>query len=210
VTARLAPTRVNLLRARRRLAQVLRGTALLKRKREALVRELFRLARPAADARVRIAEGFTEAYDSLLHALAMHGRSGLRAIAGPSRILDVQVDPAQIWGITVSEISGRPSVQRMLDARGIAPASAGPATSETAHRFEALTELLIDAAAAEQRIRRIGDAVAQQTRHLRTLEQRLTPELEGQIAVVQATLQEREREEYLRLKHLQQRSKRRA
>jgi vacuolar-type H+-ATPase subunit D/Vma8 len=98
----------------------------------------------------------------------------------------------------------------MLDARGIAPASAGPATSETAHRFEALTELLIDAAAAEQRIRRIGDAVAQQTRHLRTLEQRLTPELEGQIAVVQATLQEREREEYLRLKHLQQRSKRRA
>lgn len=209
-SARLAPTRVNLLRARRRLAQVLRGTALLKRKREALVRELFRLARPASDVRVRIAEGFNEAYDSLLRALAVHGRAGLRVIAGPSRSLAVQVEPAQLWGIAVSDISGRPSIQRMLDARGIAPASSGPATSETAQRFEALTELLIDAAAAEQRIRRIADAVAQQTRHLRTLEQRLTPELETQIATVQGKLQEREREEYLRLKHLQHRSAKRA
>ncbi|MGH7695823.1 MAG: V-type ATP synthase subunit D, partial [Gemmatimonadaceae bacterium] len=153
MTTRLPPTRINLLRARRRLVQVLRGTALLRRKREALVRELFRLARPAADVRLRIAEGFNEAYESLLHALAVHGRAGLRAIAGPARSLPVRVEPSQIWGIAVSEISGRPSIQRMLDARGIAPGSAGPAASETAQRFEALTELLIDAAAAEQRIR---------------------------------------------------------
>jgi V/A-type H+-transporting ATPase subunit D len=167
------------------------------------VRELFRLARPAADVRARIADGFREAYDSLLAALALHGRAGLRALAGPARDLAVQIEAGQLWGINVSEITGRPSLRRMLDARGIAPGSVGPTTADTARRFESLAELLLDAAAAEQRIRRIGEAVAQQTRHLRTLEQRLMPELQSQMAGIKRTLEEREREEYLRLKHLQ-------
>jgi V/A-type H+-transporting ATPase subunit D len=201
--SRFAATRINLLRARRRLGQVQRGAALLRRRREALVRELFRLARPAADVRARIADGFREAYDSLLAALALHGRAGLRALAGPARDLAVQIEAGQLWGINVSEITGRPSLRRMLDARGIAPGSVGPTTADTARRFESLAELLLDAAAAEQRIRRIGEAVAQQTRHLRTLEQRLMPELQSQMAGIKRTLEEREREEYLRLKHLQ-------
>lgn len=203
MSSRLAPTRINLLRTRRRLSQVQRGTVLLRRKREALVRELFRLARPAADIRAQIASGLREAYDSLLDALAVHGRAGLRTISGRPRDIEVRIEPAQVWGINVSDITQRPSIQRMLDARGIAPGTVGPTTSETARRFEMLTELLLDAAAAEQRIQRISDAVAQETRHLRTLEQRLAPELQTQIATIQGTLQEREREEYLRLKHLQ-------
>jgi V/A-type H+-transporting ATPase subunit D len=203
--SRIAPTRANLLRARRRLSQVQRGAALLRRKREALVRELFRLARPAADSRARIASAFVEAYDGLLSALAIHGRTGLRAIAWPAREIVVRIEPQQIWGISVSVIIERPPIRRMLDARGVAPGTTGPTTSDTASRFETLTELLLDAAVAEQRIRRVADAVARETRHLRTLEQRLAPELEGQISTVQETLQEREREEYLRLKHLQRR-----
>ena len=53
---RTSPTRMNLLRAARRLGQVTRGVGLLRRKREALVTELFKLARPAADARALIAD----------------------------------------------------------------------------------------------------------------------------------------------------------
>jgi len=48
---RPAPTRQNLLALERRLHHVAKGTALLRRKREALVAELFRLARPAVSAR---------------------------------------------------------------------------------------------------------------------------------------------------------------
>jgi V/A-type H+-transporting ATPase subunit D len=200
---RLAPTRINLLRARQRLQQVQRGAVLLRRRREALVRELFRLARPAADIRARIADEFREAYDSLLASLALHGRAGLRALAGPAREIAVEVEAAQLWGITVSEISRHGAIQRSVDARGVAPGSVGPTTAETTRRFEVLAELLLDAAAAEQRIRRIGEAVAQQTRHLRTLEQRLLPELTAQMSSIERSLEEREREEYLRLKHLQ-------
>lgn len=202
---RLAATRVNLLRGRRQLARVEKGAGLLKRKREALVRELFRLARPAADLRTQIGEGFAEAYASVLRALAVHGRSGLRSMAWPERDLAVRIAPNQVWGINVSDIVERPRIRRTLDARGLAPGSTGPSVAETATHFENLTELLLDAAAGEERLRRLGDAAALSARRVRTLEQRITPRLQGQIATVQRTLEEREREEHLRLKRVQQR-----
>ena len=202
---RLAATRVNLLRARRQLARVEKGAGLLKRKREALVRELFRLARPAADLRTRIGTGFLEAYDSVLRALALHGRTSLRAMAWPERDLVVQIEPNQVWGINVSDIVERPRIRRTIDARGLAPGSAGPSVADAATQFENLAELLLDAAAGEERIRRLGDAAALSARRVRTLEQRITPRLHGQIASVQRTLEEREREEHLRLKRVQQR-----
>lgn len=201
---RIAATRINLLASRRRLAQVRRGGALLRRKREALVRELFRLARPAAGAREQIAAELVNAYEELLEALAQHGRAGLRAIAWPARDLELRIESAHLWGISVSDIVSRPTLRRMLDARAVAPGSVGTTTSDVAGRFERITELLLDAAAAEERLRRIADAIAKDTRHLRALEQRLAPQLESQMAHIQATLQEREREEYLRLKHLQE------
>jgi len=200
---RVAPTRINLLAARRRLAQVNRGAALVRRKRDALVRELFRLARPAADLRGEIDGQFSEAYESLLGAFARHGRTGLRALAWPSRPVAVQIVPGQVWGIPVTDIVGGVRIQRMIDARGMSPATAGLATVESARRFEALAERLLEVAAAEQRLRRIGEAVAEESRHLRTLEQRVAPSLTRQITALKRALQEREREEYLRLKHLQ-------
>ena len=207
---RVAPTRINLLSARRRLAQVNRGAALVRRKRDALVRELFRLARPAAEERTEIAAQFAEAYESLLGALSAHGRSGLRAIAWPSRRVEVQIEPAQVWGIPVTEMIGHAKVLRMIDARGVSPGTAGPATTEAARHFEMLAERLLEVAAAEQRLRRISEAVAEESRHLRTLEQRVAPTLTAQIGTLKRALQEREREEYLRLKHLQSRRVERA
>lgn len=202
---RLAATRVNLLRARRQLARVERGAGLLKRKREALVRELFRLARPAANLRTRIGEGFSDAYASVLHALALHGRTALRAMAWPERDLVVRIEPNQVWGINVSDIVERPRIRRTLDARGLPPGSTGPSATEAATHFENLAELLLDAAAGEERIRRLGDAAALSARRVRTLEQRITPRLQEQIATVQRVLEEREREEHMRLKRVQQR-----
>jgi vacuolar-type H+-ATPase subunit D/Vma8 len=66
-------------------------------------------------------------------------------------------------------------------------------------------DLLISAAAREQQIQRLGDAVARSTRQLRTLEQRIEPSLRSRISWVRSTLDEREREEHVRLKRLRKR-----
>jgi V/A-type H+-transporting ATPase subunit D len=200
---RLAPTRLALLRARRDLARVRKGAELLRRKREALVGELFRLARPAVDARATIATHVTEAAPVLMAALAEHGRSGLRAMSWPERALTVELRPGVVWGIPVSDIVEKPPVRRTLDARDLVPGSTGPTAADAALRFEMLADLLLDAAPREQRIRRLGEALARTTRQLRTLEQRLAPQLVERIGRVRGMLEEREREEHLRLKHVQ-------
>ena len=205
---REAPTRATLLRLRRQRAQVAKGTELLRREREALVAELFRLARPAAHARAAIDQRLAEAWPSLLAALAVHGDAGLRALAWPARELEVTLTPGTVWGVVVSDVRDVPPLRRTPEARGLAPGSAGPAAAEAARQFEIALELLLDAAPAEQRLRRLGDAVSKVGRRLRTLEQRVAPALDARATAVRRTLEEREREEHLRLKHVKMKRER--
>lgn len=198
---KVAATRMNLLRARKRLDQVAKGTGLLRRKREALVTELFRLARRAVDTRAQIDDIAAKAYPDLLRALATHGAAGLRAIGWPTRSLTVDLRAVEVWGVAVADIERRPPIQRTAGARGTAPGSAGAAVPAAAG-FETLTEALLDAAAREVLIRRLGDALARTSRQVHTLERRVTPDLASQIRSVHYVLGEREREEYVRLKHI--------
>jgi V/A-type H+-transporting ATPase subunit D len=204
-TERMAPTRMNLLRATRRLERMTKGIAVLRRKREALVSELFKIARPAADARADIGARAREAYAALLEALAVHGRPGLRALGWPGRDVAVELSGRSVWGVAVATIERRPPLQRTLGDRGVAPGSAGPAAVHAAAQFEALAESLVDAAPREMLIQRLGEALARTSRQVNTLERRLVPGLDAQMAGVGRALEEREREEHLRLKHLRRR-----
>ena len=199
---RIAPTRMNLIQATRRLERVAKGAALLRRKREALVSELFRLARPAADARAHIERATARAYPALLRALAAHGRTGLRAIAWPARDVALEMESGSVWGIPVSSIVRRPPLVRTLPARGTPPGSSGLATVDASGEFERLAELLLDAAPREMLIRRLGEVLSQTSRQVNTLERRVAPALRGNILGVRRALDEREREDRLRLKTL--------
>jgi len=198
----VAPTRQNLLRASRRLDRVLRGTQLLRRKREALVSELFKLARPAADARALITQRTRTAWSALLGALAVQGRDGLRALGWPSRDIQVTLRTASVWGIPVASIETPVRLERTLAERGAPPGPGGAAVSRAAHEFELLGQLLLDAAPREMLIRRLGEALARTSRQVHTLERRVAPMLQTQMTAVRRHLEEREREEHLRLKHV--------
>ena len=198
-----APTRQNLLRSRRRLERVSKGVSLLRRKREALVAELFRIAQPAAEQRVSIADRAARAYPALLAALAGEGSVGLGAFGWPVSELRVEIRPAQVWGIPISELLERPPIQRSLAARGTPPGSTGTAPVTTATEFEVLIELLLDAANRETLLRRLGEAVSRTSRQVNTLERRIGPDLDHRITLIRRALDEREREEHLRLSRLQ-------
>ncbi len=200
--AGIAPTRLNLLRAVRRLTRIEKGVELLRRKREALVTEFFQAARPAADARAVIADRARRAYPALLRALAVHGCSGLRAMGWPPRDMAVEIRPAAIWGIPVSELAASPVVRRTVGARGTAPGLTGPAAAEAAAEFEVLAGLLLEAAPRELALRRLGEALALTTRQVNALEQRQLPQVRSQIAFTRSALEEREREEHMRLRRL--------
>ena len=178
-----------------------KGRELLHKKREALVRELLREVRPAADARADIAAQAAVAYRALLAALAIEGAEGLAPLGWPERRLEVQLEPAVVWGVAAPRLSALPPLRRTLAARGTAP-GAGTAATETADAFEALLERLLAAASRELLITRLAGALAAATRQVRSLEQRVTPRLSGELLRVARVLEEREREERVRARHL--------
>ncbi len=197
-----AATRSNLVRLRRRLEQVDRGAALLRRKRESLVKELFELARPAVDVRRGIDEQARTAYRALLAALGSAGEAEMHALTWPTRELRVELVPREAWGIHGVELSSRPAVVRSLAARG---SPAGPGDAEpaaAAEQFERLVQRLLEAAPEELFLRRLGQALSHATRLVNTLEQRVAVSLGHDLAAMRRTLDEREREEHLRLKRL--------
>lgn len=197
--ARPAPTRQNLLALQRRLERVDKGVGLLRRKREALAAELFRLARPAASARASISARAASAYPVLLEALAREGADGLRALGWPGRDLKVEIRSTQVWGIPIGEILRRPAIRRTPHARGVPPGRASSSATEVATAFEELTELLLDAASREALLRRLGEALSRTSRQVNTLERRLGPALRADLGAIRRTLDEREREEHSRL-----------
>ena len=196
----VAPTRLNLLRSKRRLARVREGTDLLRRKREALVRELLAHALPAMDARESIGRAASAAYPALLEALAQEGSHGLIAAAEPLRDIRVTGETARLWGMTVGSVRDVPQLERTLEARGTVPGPTPAATIEAAQHFETLAQLLVDAAPREMLLRALGEAVARTSRQVRALEGRVEPALASDVSRLTTLLEEREREEHLRLR----------
>jgi V/A-type H+/Na+-transporting ATPase subunit D len=199
---RASATRSNLLRSRRRLDQVHRGTLLLKRKRQSLVDELFARARTAVASREAIEAQARQAWHALWVALAGRARASLTPIGWPVREIDLDLSTAELWGLRVARLGARPAVVRSLAARGVLPAPGEAVAVEAATDFETLVEQLLGAAPEEQVMRRLGQALAHATRLVNTLEQRVAVDLSGDIAGIERTLNEREREEHLRIKRL--------
>ena len=199
--AGVPPTRSNLLRARRRAERVRKGIDLLTRKRRALIAELFRIAAPAVESRERVLASAARAYPAVLCSLA-EGRTALQTAAWPLRTLEVDTEVIETWGVSAGRLERRTPVRRTLSLRGQAPALTGVATTEASAEFEDLVELLLDAASTELLLRRLADALARTSRQVNTLEQRVRPVLDGQIRWIRGALEEREREDHVRLKHL--------
>lgn len=195
------PTRLNLLRSRRRLERVREGADLLRRKREALVRELLGHARPAVDERERIGHAAAAAYPALVDALGQRGSGDILATAEPVRDVSITMRSTRVWGLAVGSVTEAPTIERTLEARGTAPGPTGPTAIEAAQAFETLTQLLLEAAPREMLLRRLGQAVAQTSRQVRALERRVEPDLTSAVSTMTNLLDEREREEHMRLRH---------
>jgi V/A-type H+/Na+-transporting ATPase subunit D len=197
-----ASTRQELLRTARRLARVRHGVALLRRKREALVAELFRIARPAVDARAEIAARTRTAYQALLPALARLGAEGLRAVGWPTRDLSVEVLAASVWGVPVATVTSHTPVVRTPEARMVAAGGVGDATLAAADSFEKLVDILLEAAPREALLRSLGEALARTSRQVNVLERDLAPALQRDVQAIRQALNERDREDWIRVRIL--------
>ena len=201
----VAPTRMNLLakKVQRLLAQ--QGRDLLEQKREALLREFMKNVDIAMREGESLDKLAAEAAYALGYAKALDGPEAVRSAS--LAVVDaaaVSVDAVSVMGVSVPTVrreSPRPSPL----GRGYSLPATTARIDDVAERFEAELDLLVELAAVETRLRRLGDEIKATSRRVNALDNVFLPRLDDDMRRIATTLEEREREDVFRLKRVKQR-----
>ncbi len=198
----VSPTRMNLLQRKQQAKVAVQGVDLLKRKRDALVADFFTIVRQSLQARERLTRACEEAYVMLALAKAWEGREALEAAAMADRrelLVDIQV--RNVWGTRIPDVAVR-EVRRSLLERGHNPVSTSARTVESAASFEEVLRAILEVAATEIKLRKIGEEIKKTTRRVNALEQVVIPRIMGEIRFIASVLEQRAREDVFRLKRI--------
>jgi V/A-type H+-transporting ATPase subunit D len=198
-------TRTGLLELRATLGLAVKGARLLRGKREVLAGEFFRLMREVVEGRERLDATLLDAGRALTVARAREGRAALEALAaaGP-REVPVTVTHRRVWGLPVPTVEA-PRLARGPAARGGSPAGVSLSAFEAALRHEEALEVLLSIASRELHLRRLGAEIRDTSRRINALEQLLLPRLSRDSARVESVLDERSREDAVRLRRFRRR-----
>ncbi len=195
-----APTKSNLLRAREQFGFVRSGHDLLNQKREVLLEELLDMHRDAAQLRSEAESELQEIYAAYRAALLAAGREVLEIEAlGEVSAPLLELRERSVMGVIVPlvEIKGGETPEP-----GMAPSSSPPAAAEVRRRVRALLEKIGHLTEVEVSCRRAGAELQKTQRRVNALEHIFIPEYRDTIRFIEATLEEREREELFHLKRL--------
>ncbi len=200
------PNRMTLLERKSQIKLASQGADLLRRRRDALMQELFQLMRPLRALRRKVLERSQSSARAVVMAAALDGPRALHSAALASRReVDLELRAVVSGGIKSWEFRAAGMVRNVLE-RGYSPKGTGSGTIEAGSAYEHLLEALLQMAPMEMKLRRLGGEIRRTTRRVNALEQRLLPRLFRDVKTIQAVLEEREREEIFRLKRLKARS----
>ena len=200
----VSPTRMNLLQRKQQAKIAVQGVDLLKRKRDALVADFFNIVRQSLVARKRLTAACQEAYVMLALAKAWEGREPLEAAAlADRREVLVDIEVRNVWGTKIPEVAVK-EVSRTLLERGHNPATTSARTVESAANFEEVLHAILEVAATEIKLKKIGQEIKKTTRRVNALEQVVIPRLYGEIRFIAGVLEQRAREDVFRLKRIKQ------
>ncbi len=199
-----SPTRMNLLLRKAQLQLARQGRDLLEQKRQALLQEFMK----AADVALRRGEELEQAAAEANHALALaraHDGPALIRSVGFAAKADAQVEisGSTVMGVPVPVVE-RKSVRRAVTDRGYSLVATTSRVDEVSDRFEAEVNLIVEFAAAELRLRRVGDEIRATARRVNALDNTLIPRLREEMRYIRTVLEEREREDAFRLKRVKQ------
>ncbi len=170
-----------------------------------LAGELFSLLREVMAGRDRLEGALRDAQRALVLARAFQGDAALESLGDAgAREVPVQIDDRRVWGVPVHRISA-PRLARAAEGRGASPLSWGLAAADAALRHEEALELLLTIASRELHLARLGDEIRDTSRRINALEQIVVPRLGAEARRIALALEERAREEAVRLKAFKRR-----
>jgi V/A-type H+-transporting ATPase subunit D len=198
----VSPTRMNWLQRRKQLQVAIQGVDLLKRKRDALVADFFKIVRESLAARERLNKNAADAYVFLSLAKAIEGSQTLEAAAiTDKRDLMVDIQVRNVWGTKIPDVTLR-DIRRGPLQRGLNPTATSARTLESAAKFEEVLDAILAVASTEIKLKKIGEEIKKTTRRVNALEQVVVPRIRAEIRYISAVLEQRAREDVFRLKRI--------
>jgi V/A-type H+-transporting ATPase subunit D len=205
VDGQLPRTRASLLRLRQSLAEAREGYELLERKREVLLREVWRLMRDAGRHEEQVRDRFRAAHAALRTARLDAGSETVRwALLAPSAQTTCRVEMRNLMGVTLPSVELSVVPERLTTSVGGTPV----ALDDTRRRWLEVAEVLARWAETSGSAWRVAAELARTQRRVAALEQVLIPEFEEGIRAIEASLEEADREGFVRTKRVKDRLER--
>lgn len=198
----LTPTKGNLIIAKNTLKLSQTGYELLDKKRNILIREIMSLVDTAKSLQSEIAETFSSAYGALQRANIELGITNVQRIGYAAPIED---------GITVKtrSVMGVPIPLVELDEEKNSPvfgfANTTAALDEAYKKFRQVKLLTRRLAQIENSVYMLADSIKKTQKRANALKNIMIPRYEEETKNIQNALEEKEREEFSRLKVIKNR-----
>lgn len=201
--AEIQPTRMELIKLRRRIKMAVRGHALLKMKRDGLIMEFREPLEEAKVAIQKMVENYNKAQQKLLIAMAIDGFPALRSIAlSCCRVPPTfSVKRKSIMGVVVPVIKREKVAKRAIE-KPYGILSTSVRIDEAVTAYEELVDSILEVAEIETTIRKLLEEIERTKRRVNALEYRVIPRMNELARFIAFKLEEMDRENIIRLKKL--------
>jgi len=201
----LPPTRAVLLDLRRELDQAVQGHAILERKRETLLRELWDLFSEVKHTERDVRERFALAYKVQREARLAMGMDAMRfAGLAPAAKTDYSVEVRSVMGVSLPLVTMR--VEPLPFP--YSPAGISAVFDELRTRWIEAGKILGTWTEISGSVWRVAAELEQTQRRVNALENLLIPKYQAAIQRIQVVLDEQERESFMRTKRVKERKER--
>lgn len=196
------PTKGNLIKARNSLALAKLGYDLMDRKRNVLIREIMDLVDQSRDIQEEIDSTFREGYKALQKADIENGISMVQAMSHSVPLDDsIQIKVRSIMGVEIPKVEA--------DSGPVTPTYAFYSTRESLDAarvaFEKIKELTIQLSAIENSAYRLALSIRKTQKRANALKNITIPYYTALSKTISDALEEKEREEFSRLKVIKKR-----
>jgi len=196
------PTRMELLKLKRRVKLADKGHKLLKEKRDALISEFMVVIKEYREARKKVEENLKIAFYNLLMAHVLLGSRDIEQISAITlRDIGLDFTTKNIMGVSVPVMKIDDLVRR-INERGYGLLSTNAKLDDAAKNFEESLLVIVRLAEVEESVRRIAQEVEKTKRRVNALEYIVIPRLKATIKHIEMRMEEIERESFLRLKKI--------
>ena len=189
------PTKGNLINTKKSLDLARVGFELLDRKRNIIVREMMALIDRAASIQSRIDDGYAKAYLALQRANVAHGICADIAAAVPVEN-GLSLSSRSVMGVEIPIVKLDPQPVELN--YGFVSSSA--LVDEAYIRFDEVKKLTAELAEVENSVYRLATAVNKTQKRANALNNIIIPRLTSTVKYITDSLEEKEREDFSRLK----------